>query len=69
MISMLEQNINISASVTKVDGRCKILFDARELLAIIAEHYSKFNENTTLLMVKGVIDSYPGVRVGAYMRR
>ena len=69
MISMLEQNINISASVTKVDGRYKILFDARELLAIIAEHYSKFNENTTLLMVKGVIDSYPGVRVGAYMRR
>lgn len=69
MISMLEQNINIKASITKVDGRYKILFDARELLSIIAEHYSKFNENTTLLMVKGVIDSYPGVRVGAYMRK
>ena len=69
MIRLLEQNINIRASVTKVDGRYKILFDARELLAIIAEHYSKFNENTTLLMVKGVIDSYPGVRVGAYLRK
>lgn len=67
MIRMLEQNINIKASVTKVDGRYRILFDAREMLAIIAEHYSKFNENTTLQMVKGVIDAYPGVRVGAFM--
>lgn len=69
MLRMLEQDINIKASVTKVDSRYRILFDAREMLAIIAEHYSKFNENTTLQMVKGVIDAYPGVRVGAFMRK
>lgn len=69
MMRVDEQNIHITATVLKVDGRYKVLFDAQELFALMAKHYSKFEENTTLQMAKGVIDSYPGIRVGAVLRK
>ena len=69
MMRLVDQNINLKASVTKVGGKYRIVFDAQELLSIIAKHDSTFAENTTLQMVKGVIDSYPGVRVGALLRK
>ncbi len=69
MMRLLDRSINLKASVTKLDGRYRIVFDAQELLSIIAQHDSKFAENTTLQMVKGVIDSYSGVRVGAFLRK
>jgi hypothetical protein len=69
MMRLLDRSINLKALVTKLDGRYRIVFDAQELLSIIAQHDSKFAENTTLQMVKGVIDSYSGVRVGAFLRK
>ena len=69
MMRLVDQNITLKASVTKLSGKYRIVFDAQELLSIIAKHDSKFAENTTLQMVKSVIDSYPGVRVGALLQK
>ncbi len=69
MMQVDEQTIRIVATVIKADGGYRVLFDATELIALMAKHYSKFEENTTLQMAKGVIDAYPGIRVGAVLRK
>lgn len=69
MMQVDEQTIRIVATVIKADGGYRVLFDATELFALMAKHYSKFEENTTLQMAKGVIDAYPGIRVGAVLRK
>lgn len=63
------KSINITATVIEQDGKTKVLFNANKLMNLLAQHYSKFNESTTLQMAKTVIDSYPGIRVGATMKR
>lgn len=69
MMRVGEQSIYISAIVTKNEGRYRLMFDAQELFALMAKHYSKFEENTTLQMAKGVIDAYPGIRVGVVLKK
>lgn len=63
------KSINITATILEQDGKTKILFNANKLMSLLEQHYSKFKENTTLQMAKTVIDNYPGIRVGAVMKR
>ncbi len=63
------KSVSLSAIILQQDGKTKILFNANKLMNLMQQHYSKFNENTTLQMAKTVIDSYPGIRVGAFVKR
>ncbi|MBO7344106.1 MAG: DUF4923 family protein [Alistipes sp.] len=69
MMNLGEQSVYTTTTVTKIDSRYRLMFDATELFALMAKHYSKFQDNTTLQMAKGVIDAYPGIRVGVILRR
>lgn len=64
-----EQPISLRATIIDHAGKVKMMFDAKELMDMVARHYSKYNEMTTLQMAKSVIDSYPGIRVGVILRR
>ena len=69
MFKLKDQNLSIRATVIEANGKIKLMFNANELMDLIAKNYSKFDEMTTLQMAKGVIDSYPGIRVGAMLKR
>lgn len=64
-----EQPISIGATVIDHSGKVKMMFNAKELMDLVAKHYSKYNEMITLQMAKSVIDSYPGIRMGVILRR
>lgn len=64
-----EQTITLTGTVTKVDGRLKVLFNANEVAAKAEMVSSKFKENTTFAMLKGLVDSYPGIMGGAIFRK
>ena len=49
-------------------GDIRILFKAKELMTIVSQT-SIFKENSSLQMIKGVIDSYPEIQVGAVVKR
>ncbi len=61
--------VSITGVVVEQGGKTRVLFSANKVMDLLAKNYSKFNENTTLQMAKTVIDSYPGIRVGAAMKR
>lgn len=63
------KSVDITATIIEQDGNTKVLFNANKLLALMQQHYSKFNENAILQTAKSVIDSYPGIRVGALVKR
>lgn len=69
MMRLGEQNIYVGATVLKSQGRYRLLFDATELFSLMEKHYPAFAENTTLVMIKGVVDAYPGIRVGVVLRK
>ena len=69
MMRLVEQNIYVGATVLKSEGRYRLLFDATELFSLMERHYPAFAENTTLVMIKGVVDAYPGIRVGVVLRK
>ena len=69
MMRLGDQSIYITTTITKIDGRYRLMFDATEMFGLMAKHYSKFQDNTTLQMAKSVIDSYPGICVGVILRR
>lgn len=69
MMRLGEQNIYVGATVLKSEGRYRLLFDATELFSLMEKHYPAFAENTTLVMIKGVVDAYPGIRVGVVLRK
>ncbi|MDO5487867.1 MAG: DUF4923 family protein [Rikenellaceae bacterium] len=69
MFKLKDQNISIRATVIDVNGKIKLMFNANELMDLIAKNYSKFDEMTTLQMAKGVFDSFPGIRVGTVFER
>lgn len=62
------KKIIVTGYVTMKDGKVTVLFDANELLAIVSQT-QKFKENTTLQMMASVIQSYPGIKVGATARK
>ena len=63
------KSVHIDATIIEQDGKTKVLFNANKLMSLMQQHYSKFNENTILQTAKSVIDSYPGIRVGAIVMR
>lgn len=69
MMRLVEQNIYVGATVLKSQGRYRLLFDATELFSLMEKHYPAFAENTTLVMIKGVVDAYPGIRVGVVLKK
>ena len=69
MMRLAEQSIYVGATVLKSEGRYRLLFDATELFSLMEKHYPAFTENTTLVMIKGVVDAYPGIRVGVVLRK
>ncbi|MBO5983857.1 MAG: DUF4923 family protein, partial [Rikenellaceae bacterium] len=42
MMNIGEQSLYITTTVTKIDSRYRLMFDATELFALMAKHYSKF---------------------------
>lgn len=63
------KSVDITATIIEQDGKTKVLFNANKLMSLMQQHYTKFNENTILQTAKSVIDSYPGIRVGAIVMR
>lgn len=63
------QTITLTGSVTKVNGGLKVLFNAKEVAAKAELVSSKFKENTTFAMLKGLVDSYPGIMGGAIFKK
>lgn len=64
-----EQPISLRATIIDHADKVKMMFNAKELMDMVAKHYSKYNEMTTLQMAKSVIDNYPEIRVGVILRR
>ena len=64
-----EKYVNVTGVVLVQDGKTKVLFNANKIMELLAQHYPNFKENTTLQMAKTVIDSYPGIRVGASIKK
>ena len=62
------KKIIVTGYATIKDGMVTVLFDANELLAIVKETQT-FKENSTLQMMASVIQSYPGIKVGATGRK
>jgi hypothetical protein len=52
-----------------VNGGLKVLFNAKEVVAKAELVSSKFKENTTFAMLKGLVDSYPGIMGGAIFKK
>ena len=63
------KSVHIDATIIEQDVKTKVLFNANKLMSLMQQHYTKFNENTILQTAKTVIDSYPGIRVGATVKR
>lgn len=64
-----DQKVILTGTVEVVNGGdLRILFKAKELMTIVSQT-STFKENTSLQMIKEVIDSYPGIQVGAVVKR
>ena len=64
-----DQKVILTGTVEVVNGGdIRILFKAKELMTIVSQT-STFKENTSLQMIKEVIDSYPGIQVGAVVKR
>lgn len=62
------KKIIVTGYATIKDGMVTVLFDANELIAIVKETQT-FKENSTLQMIASVIQSYPGIKVGATGRK
>ena len=64
-----DQKVILTGAVEVVNGGdIRILFKAKELMTIVSQT-STFKENSSLQMIKGVIDSYPEIQVGAVVKR
>ena len=64
-----DQKVILTGTVEVVNGGdIRILFKAKELMTIVSQT-STFKENSSLQMIKGVIDSYPEIQVGAVVKR
>ena len=63
-----DRKVILTGVVDVVDGNIRVLFKAKELMAIVAETET-FKQNTTLQAIKGVIDRYPEIQVGAIVKR
>lgn len=62
------KKIIVTGHATIKDGQVTVLFDAKELLAIVSQS-KKFKENSSLQMIASVIQNYPGIKVGATARK
>lgn len=62
------KKIIVTGYATIKDGLVTVLFDANELVAILSQT-NAYKENSTLQMMASVIQSYPGIKVGATARR
>ena len=58
------KKIIVTGYATIKDGAVTLLFDANELIALLKET-TTYKENSTLQMIASVIQSYPGIKVGA----
>ena len=63
-----DRKVILTGVAEVVDGNIRILFKAKELMAIVAET-NTFKQNTTLQAIKGVIDRYPEIQVGVIVKR
>ena len=62
------KKIIVTGYATIKDGAVTLLFDANELIALLKET-TTYKENSTLQMMASVIQSYPGIKVGATARK
>lgn len=64
-IKHADQTITLTGHLSKVDGKLKILFKANEVVAKADMISDKFKDNTTFMVLKELINSYPGIMGGA----
>ena len=62
-------NIKAEAVVTLVDGAGRIMFNAKQAALTVEQNSDTFKQNTTFQLMKEVIMSYPGISVGAIMKK
>lgn len=59
----------LHGTATMEDGVLTLLFDASEAAAIVERVSAKAASNDNFKMMKSVLDSYPGVKLGCRMKR
>lgn len=60
-----EATATFPATATAKDGILTILFDADTSMATLLKMAPELEENPSLLVIKAVVDKYPGIKIGA----
>ena len=63
------KEIKAEAVVTLTDGASRIMFNAKQAVLTVEQHSDTFKQNTTFQLMKEVILAYPGITVGAIMKK
>lgn len=53
------------ATATAKDGVLTVLFDAETTIATLLRMAPELKDNSSLLIIKAVVDKYPGIKIGA----
>ena len=62
-------DLNAEAIVTIADDTGRIMFNAKQAIATATEKSETLKQNTTFQLIKEVIMAYPGISVGAIMKK
>ena len=60
-----EATATFPATATAKDGVLTILFDADTSMATLLKMAPELEKNSSLLIIKAVVDKYPGIKIGA----
>ncbi len=60
-----EKRVSLTADVTVVDDKLRIMFDAAQLVAEAEKNSDELKKNTYFQMLKTLTEKYPGIMVGA----
>lgn len=61
--------LRIDASVTLVDGKGRIMFNAKQAAIAVEQYSESFKNNTTFKLMKEIVMAYPEITVGAIMKK
>lgn len=69
MILVVGEKLKAEATVTLVDGKGRIMFNAKQAALTIEQNSSSFKDNTTFRLMKEIVMAYPEITVGAIMKK
>ncbi len=64
-----DKQVSITGTATLDDDMLVILFDAAKAADIVSKMSKEAAENSTFVMLKSVLDKYPGIKLGCKMKR